>query len=232
MRWGVRVKRNNWSTSRNKVTTLVKAICKQLQTCPTRHEITAYNDFSNFPSYLLTISPNLEVLQLFRLTLTPHLIQCEVSSLRILKINSCKIPEDACTALVNFLQSSQCVVEEFLLYSLDSDYRDRRSIPDKLVEAIGSSCTLKWCTIKGRDDSFVQHLVAGLKESTSRSCLLKELTVQCKYHDQPKVNYEHCNELINVVNEHNTIRLLWLSSSFKEFVGNCNIRDCLNIKYI
>ena len=210
----------------------ISAIYKQLQTCPVRHEITAYNNSSDFPSYLLTISPNLEALQLFRLTLTPHLTQCEVSSLRILKINSCKIHDDACTALIHFLQSTQCVLEGFLLCTPDSDYRDRCSIPDKLVEAIGSSCTLKWCTIKGRDDSFVQHLVAGLKESKSRSCLLKALTVQCKYHAQRKVNCEHCNELINVVNEHNTIRLLQLSSSFKEFVGNCNIHDCLNIEYV
>ena len=146
-----------------------------------------------FPSYLLTISPNLEVLQLFRLTLTPHLTQCEVSSLRILKINSCKIPDDACTSLIHFLQSSQCVLEGFLLYSLDFDYRDSSSIPDKLVEAIGSNCTLKWCAVKGVDDSIVQHLVAGLKESKSRSSL-KELTVLCEYH--AKENYEHCNELI------------------------------------
>ena len=100
-----------WSSNKDDIS----AICKQLQTCPTRHEITAYSSSYDFPSYLLTISPNLEVLQLFRLTLTPHLTQCEVSSLKILKINSCKIPEDACTALVHFLQSSQCVLEGFLL---------------------------------------------------------------------------------------------------------------------
>ena len=204
----------------------ISAISKQLQTCPVTHEITAYDSSFDFPSYFLTISPNLEVLQLFKLTLTPLLTKCETSSLKILKVKSCKIPEDACTALVHFLQSPQCVLEGFLLYSLEFHYRDSSSIPFELVEAIASNCNLKWCAIKGVDDSFVQHLVAGLKKSKGQS-RLEELTVLCEYHE--KKNCEHCNELIRVVNEHDSIKVFQLSHQFEYYMRNHTIRESLTI---
>ena len=100
------------------------------------------------------------------------------------------------------------------------------SIPDKLVEAIGSNCTLKWCAIKGVDDSIVQHLATGLKKSKGRSCL-EELTVLCEYHIEE--NCEHCNELIRVVNEHKTITVLQLSHHFEYYVRNHDIRENLTI---
>ena len=203
----------------------ISAIYKQLQKCTVTHEITAYA-FFNFPSYFLTISPNLEVLQLFNLTLTPQLTKCETSSLKILKIKSCKTPEDACTALVHFLQSPQCVLEGFLLYSLEYDYRDSSSIPFALVEAIASNCNLKWCAIKGVDDSFVQHLVAGLKKSKGQS-RLEELTVLCELH--VKENCDCCNELIRVVNEHDSIKVLQLSHQFEYYRRNHTIRESLAI---
>ena len=204
----------------------ISAISKQLQTCPVTHEITAYT-FSDFPSYFLTISPNLAVLQLFHLTLTPQLTKCETSSLKILKIKSCKIPEDACTGLMHFLQSPLCVLEGFLLYSLEFHYRHSSSIPFELVEAIASNCNLKWCAIKGVDDSFVQHLVTGLKKSKGQS-RLEELTVLCEYHE--KKNCEHCNELIRVVNEHDSIKVLQLSHQFEYYMRNHDtIRESLTI---
>ena len=191
----------------------ISAISKQLQTCPVTHEITAYASSFDFPSYFLTISPKLEVLQLFNLTVTPQVSQvtkCETSSLKILKIKSCKIPEAACTGLVHFLQSPQCVLEGFLLYSREYDYRDSSSIPFELVEAIASNCNLKWCAIKGFDDSFVQRLVAGLKKTKGQS-RLEELTVLCEHH--LKENCDCCHELIRVVNQQGSIKALQIDQA-------------------
>ena len=48
-----------------------------------------------------------------------------------------------------------------------------------------------------------------------------------------KENYEHCNELIRVINEHDTITVLQLSSEFKYYmrIRNHNIRENLAIEY-
>ena len=143
----------------------ISEICKQLQTCPTNHKIKIGFDKKKFTMLPLTISPNLKCLHLSWLTLTPDLTQCEISnSLTRLKIKSCKIPDDACAALVHFLQSPKCVLEEILL--LYYYYYDTCSI-NKLVQGIGSNCTLKYCALRRQNDSIVQHLVAGKREQKS-----------------------------------------------------------------
>ena len=205
-------------------------ICKQLLTCPINHTIeVAFQDRNcEFPTLSLTISSKVECLDLSWLTLEPDFTQCEISNcLKRLKLNSCKIPDDASTALVHFLQSPQCVLEEIILLLPDPYYYDTCSI-NKLVQETGSNCMLKYCALRCQDDSIVQHLVAGLKESERKSSL-ETLIVLCEYH--VKNNCEHCDELIRVVNEHNTISLLRLSSKFEEFVRKHDIRENLNIEY-
>ena len=97
----------------------ISDICEQLQTCPTNHRIKVAAEESShrFPTLPLTVSSKLECLQLSYLTLTPGLFQSgDFSSLTVLKLISCEIPDDACTALVQFLQSLQCVLKELSLF--------------------------------------------------------------------------------------------------------------------
>ena len=204
-------------------------ICEQLQACPTKHRIkvTAEGSSYNLPTLPLTVSSKLECLELSWLTLTPSLfLSGDFSSLTVLKLDSCQIPDDACTALVQFLQSPQCVLKELSLILISNNYYGI-SIINKLVQGIGSNCTLKVCYIKGYNDAIIEHLVAGLQESKDQSCL-EELILQIRYSMR---NHEQYDELIRLVNEHKTIRLLRLTGNADKIVRKFDIRENLKIEY-
>ena len=83
-------------------------------------------------------------------TLTPQFIQYENSTLKTLKLFSCEIPNnDACDALVRFLQSSHCVLEtiEFNSQPLVESTTFCCEVPNEILKGIGSICsrTLKLC---------------------------------------------------------------------------------------
>ena len=206
-------------------------VLKQLRECHSLEhlEITCINvrtvsDKScQIPQF--AISSKLESLTIarFELTFDPFLI--ENNSLKTLKLNSCKIPDDACDALVDFLQSSHCILETFELY--DSDDL-QYGIPDKLLVAIGSSRTLKRCVLDRFRGSIVQHFVTGMKNISSQS-RLEDLTVICSSFCRD-LEQEYFDELIRVVNKQNTITQLKLNDFFEDSVRKCDIRDTLNIK--
>ena len=195
----------------------ISDICEQLQRCPTKHSLKiAAESSGKIPTLPLTISSKLECLELSRLTLTPNLIQSgDFSSLTVLKLDSCQIPDDS--ALVQFLQSSQCVLKELSLIRSDHN--------NKLVQGIGSNCTLKVCCIEGYGDVIVEHLVAGLQESKDQSCL-EELMFKL-----PIRYSKQYDELIRLVNEHKTIRLLRLTGNAAKIVRKYDIRENLKIEY-
>ena len=205
------------------------SIFKQLRKCPVKQlEIKKdrLHDHT-FPS--LTISHKVESLQLTELTLTPFLAQCvgvEHNALHTLVLYSCKIPDDAGTALVRSLKSPHCVLETIKLTpKLDSQYSKN---PDSVVEAIASCCSLRRCSMINFDGSIVEHFVTGLKKNESR--VLEELTMTCN--SWCDSDNKHFNELIRVANEQASIKKMQLSPCFKGFVHQHDIRDDLIIYYI
>ena len=201
-------------------------ICEQLQACPTQHRIKVAAEESCYglATLPLTVSSKLECLQLSYLTLTPSLLQSgDFSSLTVLKLKSCQIPDDACTAFVQFLQSPQCVLKELSLILINN--YDISSI-NKLVQGIGSNCTLKVCYFEGYNDAIIEHLVAGLQESKDQSCLEDLMVPYSEW------NHEQYIELIRVVNEHKTIRLLRLTGNVDRIVRKIyDVRENLKIEY-
>ena len=170
------------------------------------------------------ISSELESLCVSCFALTSDPFTQEVISLKTLKLCSCEIPDNACVALICFLQSQHCVLETFELYD---PHHLQYGIPDKLLEGIvGSSHTLRRCVFDRCSGSIVRHLVAGMKKSESQS-RLEELTVICS--SCSEYDYEYFNELIRVVNEHTTISLLRLNDYFEEFVRDHDIRSSLTV---
>ena len=169
------------------------------------------------------ISSKLESLSISCFALTSDPFKRKNNSLKTLKLCSCDISDDACVALVHFLQSPHCVLETFELYD---PHHLQYGIPDKLLEGIGSSHTLRRCVLDRCSGSIVRHLVAGMKKSKSQSCL-EELTVICS--SCSEYDYEYFNKLIRVVNKRNTITLLNLNYFFEEFVRNHDIRSSLTV---
>ena len=198
-------------------------IFKQLKECPVKQlEIKSQLGGHTFPS--LAISCKVESLQLTELTLTPALAECvgiEHNALHTLVLYSCKIPNDVSTILIHSLQSPHCVLETIKLAPKHESQCIK--IPDSVVEAIASCRTLKRCSMINFDGSIVEHFVAGLNESR----VLEELTLTCNWYC--KSDNKHFNELICVANEQGSIKKMQLSSCFKGFVLQHDIRDDLII---
>ena len=86
----------------------VSDIFKQLQACPINHTIkVAFREGNHeFPTFSQLVSSKVECLHLSWLTFIPDFTHCKVSNcLKRLKIDSCTIPDDACTTLYDFFQS-------------------------------------------------------------------------------------------------------------------------------
>ena len=198
-----------------------------LSECCTQHLEITWTDaeYGNCRMPLFAISSEVKSLSLSCLTLTSdHFTLKKQHSLNTLKLYSCMIPDDACTALVDLLQS----LETFELSHLHRLQCSTDNIPKELWKGIGSSCTLKSCVLDGFHGLIVQYLVAGLEKNESLS-RLEELTVLCSGFSLGKDDCDHYNELIRVVNKHTAVTNLKLTRDFKEFVRKHNIRDSLTI---
>ena len=98
-----------------------------------------YTGFSKCYIPPFAISSKLKSLSISCFALTSDPFKRKNNSLKTLKLCSCDISDDACVALVHFLQSPDCVLETFELYDR---HHLQYGIPDKLSEGIGSSRTL------------------------------------------------------------------------------------------
>ena len=185
--------------------------------------VARFNEHWYIPPF--AISPKLESLSISCSTLGPDPFLRKPNSLKTLVFRSCEILDVACDTLIDFLQSTDCVLESFELY--DPDHL-QYGIPDKLLVAIGSSRSLKRCVLNRFSGSIVQHLVTGMKIISSQS-RLEDLTVICSSFCR-KLEQGYFDELILVVYEHNTITHLRLGSNFEESVRKCDTRDNLNIE--
>ena len=200
-------------------------IFKQLKECPVKQLKIKAQSRGHYPP--LTISCKVESLQLTEITLTSALAECvgiEHNALHTLVLHSCKIPDDAGTALANSLQSPHCVLE-----TIELDHKhDSSKIPDSVVEAIASCRTLKMCSMINCEDSILEHFVAGLKKNKSR--VLEELTMCVNSFSSPG----NVSELICVANEWSSITKMRLSSFLNNFVHqlDINFREDLVINYM
>ena len=206
-----------------------------LRKIPTQHLELAFNlDQHNcYVSLVHAISPDLKRLDLSCFSLTSDNFKCEENySLTTLTLCSCEISDAACTSLVHFLQSSYCVLENVELNTIHANssshypYPRNTCIPNELIKAIVSKCSLRHFVLKGVDISVLEHLVTGLKNNSS----LVELTVSCTYSTKDD---HHYSELIRVINEQNTsMTRLKLNYWFEGFVQKFKIRDNLKIEYL
>ena len=100
------------------------AINDHLQECQTNLEHLTHLElvsglwYGDGCSLSLVISKSLEYLMVHNFTLTPTLARCvgmKSFGLKTLKLDSCYIPKEACSALINALQSPHCVLQTFEL---------------------------------------------------------------------------------------------------------------------
>ena len=112
---------------------------KQLRNCHTLQqlEITCERRSYSIPPF--AISPKLESLTISCFNLTSDPFAQKKNSLKTLKLCSCGIPDDACDALVRFLQSSHCVLETI---EYNGNKHVERIISNKILKGICSSRTL------------------------------------------------------------------------------------------
>ena len=102
-------------------------------------------------------------------------------------------------------------------------------VPNALLK----SCSLKRCILRFKYSSQLKHLISGLKDNNT----LDELWVLEEPFLMSRSDFHHCSDdefrdLICVVNDNTSIKLLKLSSVYERVSEELNIRSSLQIDYV
>ena len=213
-------------------------VCERLEVCQLKHLEIKHQEYS--VSFSFVISCELESLLLSRVTLTPELARCvgmESTALRKLTLHKCNIPDNACSALIDSLKSSHCVLETIELHLAGISLYS--SVQRVLKGLKSSSSSLKRCSLTLDCTSELPLLINELKGNKT----LEELTV-LHGTGMPTSTMERwmfeevhpLNKLISVVDINTAIRLLKVSSMFKDFTYTENIfnncRETLKVQFV
>ena len=179
------------------------------------------------------ISHKLESLALKHFSLTSKLAECigkKSFSLHTLCLKSCIIANDASTALVHSLQSPHCVLHTL---ELSDALQDKKLMTYRVPSAFLKNCSLKRCILRFQGASDLKHLVSGLKDNNT----LDELWVLEEPFVEFSSDFHHSRndkfrDLIRMVNDNASIKLLKLSSVYERVSETLNIRPSLMINCV